>query len=301
MLIYIISVLMNTILKYRSKIITSEDVKFINQLIADNPTESRNALSIRLCKVWNWVQANGALRDMVARGMMLELHRNGHITLPAKRRHPNNPLKNRTAPEKIDIEQIPLQTKLKNIRPLTFTQVRKTPSEKLFNSLIEQFHYLGYTQPVGEHLKYLICYKKRPVACLAWSSAPRHIGKRDKFIGWNAETRVKNLHYLAYNTRFLILPWIKVPHLASHILGTSAQIISKDWEQIYNHPVYYLETFVDKERFKGTCYKASNWIYVGDTKGLGKDATNKKQNRSIKAVFGYPLSKNFRELMSGSP
>jgi hypothetical protein len=292
---------MNTIMKYRGQMISSDDIDFINRLIAENPDDSRNALSIKLCKEWNWVQTNGALRDMVARGMMLELHRNDHITLPAKRRHPHNPLKTRKAPDKIDIDQTLIKTAIKNIRPLTFTQVRRTPSEKIFNSLIEQFHYLGYTQPVGEHLKYLVSYKDRPVACLAWSSAPRHIGERDKFIGWNAEVRMNNLHSLAYNTRFLILPWIKVPHLASHILGTSAQRISNDWENVYNHPIHYLETFVDTERFKGTCYKASNWIYIGDTKGLGKDAKNKKPNRSIKAIFGYPLSRNFRKLMGGLP
>ncbi len=288
---------MNTILIYRGKIISSEDVIFLNKFIADNPDDSRNALSIKLCKAWNWVQPNGALRDMVARGMMLELHRAGHITLPAKRRHPYNPLKTRKAPDKIDIEQPPLETSLKNIRPVLFKQVRRTPMEKLFNSLMEQFHYLGYTQPVGEHLKYIVYYEERPVACLAWSSAPRHIAPRDKFIGWNAETRKKNLNYIAYNTRFLILPWIKVPHLASHILGASARRISQDWDSLYRHPIHYLETFVDTQRFKGTCYKASNWLYVGDTKGLGKDAKKKIPNRSIKAILGYPLSKNFRELM----
>lgn len=291
---------MDTILTYRGKTISSDDVTFINKLIADNPADSRYALSKKLCKIWNWIQPNGALRDMVARGMMLELHRAGYITLPVKRNQPNNPFKTRKAPDKIDIEQTPLNVSLKHIQPLTFKQVRRTPAEKLFNSLIEQFHYLGYTQPVGEHLKYMVYYNEQPIACFAWSSAPRHIASRDTFIGWDAETRKKNLHYIAYNTRFLILPWVKIPHLASHILGASARRISNDWEALYKHPVHYLETFVDTELFKGTCYKASNWINTGVTKGLGKDAKSKVPNRSVKAVYGYPLSKKFRELMHGT-
>lgn len=299
MLIYLIIVLMKTILTYRGKQITADDVAYIKQMLTDNPDLSRNALSIKLCRAWNWVQPNGALRDMVARGMMLELHRGGHIQLPEKKRVVNNPFVNRKGPEVIEVDQNPLDTTINTVRPLCLKQVRRSPYEKLFNSLMDQFHYLGYTQPVGEHLKYLVFHQDKPVACLAWSSAPRHIGARDRFIGWDADTRIKNLHTIAYNTRFLILPWIRIPHLASHILGLSARTLASDWQTYYQHPIYYLETFIDTQRFKGTCYKAANWIYVGTTKGLGKDAKSKVPNRSIKAVYGYPLAKRFRELMSG--
>ncbi|MEA1923248.1 MAG: DUF4338 domain-containing protein, partial [Pseudomonadota bacterium] len=140
---------------------------------------------------------------------------------------------------------------------------------------------------------------ERPIAALAWSSAPRHIGSRDRFIGWSPTERVKHLHLLAYNSRFLILPWIRIPHLASHILGQMTKILVLDWQRIYSHPIYYLETFVDKTRFAGTCYKAANWVYLGDTTGRGKNDQTKKANRSIKAVWGYPL-KNFREQLSGA-
>ncbi len=122
--------------------------------------------------------------------------------------------------------------------------------------LVEEHHYLGYVQPVGEHLKYLVYARGRPVACLAWSSAPRHLGPRDRFIGWSPEARRKNVQLLAYNTRFLILPWITVPLLASHILGRMARVLSRDWERIYGHPILYLETFVNPERNRGTCYTA---------------------------------------------
>jgi len=291
---------METILTYRGKTVTVEDVAFIQNLIDQNPDDSRRGLSVKLCQAWNWTQANGALRDMVCRGLMLSLHRAGHIKLPAKKVVPNNPLARRRAPEKISIDQRPIEGKLPTIKPLEFKQVRRTSAEKLFNSLLAQYHYLGYTQPVGEHLKYIVYAQKQPVACLTWSSAPRHIGCRDRFIGWNQNLRKANLHLMAYNSRFLILPWIRVPHLASHILGRMSRILARDWQALYNHPIYYLETFVDKDRFAGICYKAANWHYLGDTTGRGKNDHTHRPNRSIKAVWGYPLDKQFRRRL-GAP
>ncbi len=284
--------------RYRGKVVTDVDIALIRQLILDNPNDSRWALSKKLCRAWNWVQPNGALKDMVCRGLMLELHRAGHIRLPAKKRRVNNPFVNRTKPAKVTIDQSPVNGKLSQIKPLRFCQVRRTGSEKLFNSLIEHYHYLGYCHPVGEQLKYIVYCQQRPIACLAWSSAPRHIGCRDRFIGWSAHSRKAHIHLLAYNSRFLILPWVRVGYLASHILARMAKIVCEDWQAIYRHPIYYLETFVDKQRFAGTCYKAANWIYLGDTTGRGKNDHTNKVNRSIKAVWGYPLSKHFRTLLS---
>jgi len=284
--------------RYRGKVVTSGDVAFINHLIGENPSDSRWALSKKLCRAWNWVQPNGALKDMVCRGLMLELHRAGHIRLPAKKRRVNNPFVNRTKPAKVRIDQSPVDGKLSEIKPLQFCQVRRTVSEKLFNSLIEHYHYLGYCHPVGEQLKYIVYSQQRPIACLAWSSAPRHIGCRDRFIGWSAHSRKAHIDLLAYNTRFLILPWVQVRCMASHILARMAKMVCNDWQAIYRHPIYYLETFVDKQRFAGTCYKAANWIYLGDTTGRGKNDHTNKVNRSIKAVWGYPLNKHFRTLLS---
>jgi hypothetical protein len=196
------------------------------------------------------------------------------------------------------VDTTPLNASLASIRPIEFRQVRRAWEEPLFNSLLDRYHYLGYTQPVGEHLKYLVYALGRPIACLAWSSAPRHLGPRDRFIGWSAEARRKNIRFLAYNTRFLLLPFIRVEHAASHILGCMARLVSEDWERVYGHPVHYLETFVDPERFRGTCYRAANWIVLGRTTGRGKDDHTNKPNRPIKEVLGYPLSKNFRQLLS---
>jgi hypothetical protein len=135
---------------------------------------------------------------------------------------------------------------------------------------------------------------------MAWSSAPRHLGSRDRYIGWSAEARRRNIRFIAYNTRFLILPWIRVPHLASHILGCAAGALPRDWERTYRHPVYFAETFIDPGRFRGTCYRAANWVLMGRTTGRGKASNSYTPNRSIKEVLGYPLTPRFRELLSQS-
>ena len=284
-------------IKYRTRTATTEDIDLIKRLMADNPSDGRCALSVKFCKEVGWLQPNGATKDMVARGYMLALYRAGYIDLPPKKQNPSNPLALRKKPDVIGIDTLPINTNLKTLLPLQFVQVRRTDLEKLFNSLIEEHHYLGYTQPVGEHLKYIVYSGTRPVACLAFCSAPRHIGPRDKFIGWNQYMRKQNIHLICYNTRFLILPWVSVKYLASHILSAVANIICCDWQRLYNHPVCYIETFVDKDRFLGTCYRAANWRYLGDTRGLGKNSVDKIPNRSIKAIYGYPLTRNFRKVL----
>ena len=178
--------------------------------------------------------------------------------------------------------------------PVQIQPVRRTTDEPLFNSLLEQHHYLGYEQPVGEHLKYLVWAQGRPVACLSWCSAPRHLGARDRFIGWDQPARKRNIRLIAYNTRFLILPWVAVPHLASHTLGRMAARISSDWQQLYAHPIYLLETFIDPARFGGTCYRAANWVVVGRTTGRGKADQTHRPNRPIKEILALPLDRQFR-------
>jgi len=284
-------------IKYQGKTAAKQEIEFIKKLICDNPDDSRRSLSKKLCKAWNWVQPNGALRDMVCRGFMLRLEAAGYIQLPPKKCSPNNPLVNRKKPSIVEIDQTPIELPVSQIKPLEIRQVRQTSHEKLFNGLIAQYHYLGYCHPVGEHLKYIVYSHERPIACFAWSSAPRHIGSRDNFIGWSPEKRKKNLHLISYNSRFLILPWIRCAHLGSHLLARMSKVLPRDWEKIYNHPIYFLETFVDTEIFKGTVYQAANWIYLGKTTGRGKNAQTHKATRSIKAVWGYPLSKNFREAL----
>jgi hypothetical protein len=289
---------MKPILKYRGRNVSQKDISFIKGLISKEQTVSRCELSRQVCREWNWLQPNGVLKDMVCRGLLLQLEREGHLVLPPRKQIPPNPFLNRQTPERIDVDQSVVESCLSDIQPIRVVQVRRTPLERLFNGLISQHHYLGYTQPVGEHLKYLFFSKNRVIGCFAWSSAVRHLASRDRFIGWDPEMRKRNLHLIAYNSRFLIPDWIRVPHLASHLLSQCARIISCDWQKLYNHPVYFLETFVDSERFKGTCYRAANWTYLGKTTGRGKNDQTGKANRSIKAVWGYPLRKNFKELLN---
>jgi Domain of unknown function (DUF4338) len=289
---------MQGILCYRHRVITEDDLVFIRKLIVEHPGSSRWVLSKKLCEAWNWVQANGAVRDMLCRGLMLMLHREGLIELPPARRVTRNPMVERSRPVLVSVDETPLLASFTELGPLQVRQVRRTPEEALFNSLLQHHHYLGYTQPVGEHLKYLVYAQGRPIACLAWSSAPRHLGSRDRFIGWDKQARLKNVRLLAYNTRFLILPWVRVPHLASHILGRMARRLSADWQALYAHPIYFIETFIDPQRFRGTCYRAANWKVLGQTTGRGKDDQAHKANRSIKEVLGYPLVKDFRQRLS---
>jgi hypothetical protein len=283
--------------KHRGRIITATDIIFIQQLIEASPGLSRRKLSAKLCEAWDWKQANGALRDMVCRGMLLMLDRAGQIRLPPIKKRPNNPLARRPKPASVLIDSTPLRGALNQLQPIQIEQVRRTGDESLYNGLIEQHHYLGYEQPVGEHLKYVVWSQGRPIACMAWSSAPRHLGCRDRFIGWNKEARGRNIRFIAYNTRFLIVPWVQVPHLASHILGRIGQRVSPDWEALYAHPIYFLETFVDPERFRGTCYRAANWVLLGETTGRGKDDQTNRPNRSIKQLLAYPLTPRFRQLL----
>jgi hypothetical protein len=288
---------METVATYRGRKVTAEDVAFIRELIATHPDASRHALSRKLCEAWGWVQPNGALRDMVCRGLMLALHQAGHIALPEPRRTAYNPFVERPRPAPVLFDSTPIRASLRELGAIEIRQVRRTGDECVFNSLIEMHHYLGYTQPVGEHLKYIAYVGTRPIACFAWGSAPRHIGPRDRFIGWDKDARRRNIRLLAYNSRFLILPWVQVRHLASYLLGRMAREIGAAWERVYSHPIYYLETFVDTSRFRGTCYRASNWVYLGKTTGRGKDDQTNRPNRTLKDILGYPLHKHFRELL----
>lgn len=282
-------------LRYRGRTVDAADLELIRQLILAHPGLSRRQLSARLCEAWNWVQPNGTPRDMVARGLMLQLHRAGLIDLPARRSSPpNNVVAHRRQAAELDLDRTPITTPLSELGRVEIRQVRRAGGEELFAQLLANHHYLGYCRPVGEHLKYLVFAGDRPVACLGWSSAPRHLGPRDRFIGWSKEQRIRGLHRIAYNTRFLILPWVEVRHLASHVLGRIAWRISEDWQELYHHPVELLETFIEPGRFQGTCYRAANWFCLGRTTGRGHQDHTKLQNRPLKELWVYPLRPDFR-------
>ena len=284
--------------RYRGKTYTIQEINEIREFIARHQDKSRFFISKELCRRWNWIQPNGVLKDMVCRGLLLFLQREGLIELPPRKSEPYFLLSKKKKPTVIEVDQSPLARALSELKPIDLVKVRRTTLEKLYKSLIDTHHYLGYTQPVGEHLEYIAFALKRPVALIGWCSAPRHIGCRDRYLGWSKEERIVNLHKIAINTRFLILPWVRIPHLASYLLGLMARTISHDWKSVYNHGILWLETFVDPDRgFTGTCYRAANWRYLGLTTGRGKNDHTNKPNRSLKYVFGYPLVKDFKEAL----
>lgn len=270
-------------------------MEFLRRLIAENPGLSRHRLSIQVCEAWDWVQPNGQPRDMVCRSLMLRLYRAGHIELPAPRRKAiNNAILHRRVRAVPPVDSTPLEASLRSLGPLEIRLVRRAAGEDLFAHLLQAHHYLGYSRPVGEHLKYLIFAGNRPIACLGWSSAPLKLDLRDAFIGAPKEAYRHNLHLIAYNTRYLLMPWVRVPQLASYLLARVAQRISADWMELYHHPVCLLESFVDTERFAGTCYRAANWICVGRSCGRGTKSKTRLPATSIKELWVYPLAGDFR-------
>ena len=278
----------------RKRAITADDIVPIQATVNKHWSRGRKHISRVLCRQWKWFQPNGHLKDMACRELLLTLSRKGLITLPPRLRSANNEKRNRTIPV-VNIDQYPLQDKLANLGLVDLKPVRNTKLEPLYNSLIHQHHYLGYRQIVGNHLKYIAFIDDRPVACLGWGSAAWKVKSRDDFVGWNPSTRRDNLHFIANNTRFLILPWVQVKCLASKILALNARRISHDWLSLYNYPLFLLETFVEKNRFKGTCYKAANWICTGQTKGTAKKGHIHLNHGNIKDVYLYPLRKDFRK------
>lgn len=292
----------NIVLKYRKRILRENDILNIRQLISDNPTASRFLLSKLLCELWNWRQENGMLKHMVCRSLMLILHRSGHIQLPEARSIVKNPIVERPRPKLLEdsFDRSIIASSVKEVSPvLEMLQVRRTGQEATFNSLIQNYHYLGYSNPIGEHLKYLFLLNDRPIACAVWMSTALKLGVRDEYIGWSEEAREKNIRMIAYNSRFLVLPWVNIKYLASHLLSKMARRISADWQTLYHHPIHLLETYIEPERFKGSCYRAANWKMIGLTKGQG--LREKTKNRTIKEMFVYPCSKKAIQLLRGVP
>jgi hypothetical protein len=284
----------DVLLSFRGRQIRAADVTFLREFISQNPSLSRRRLSVKVCQAWNWVQPNGQPRDMVCRGLMLALHRAGHIELPAKRHSPvNNAIAHRRVSEVESYDTTLIEGSLGSLGPLELRLVRRAEGEKLFAHLLSRYHYLGYSRPVGEHLKYLVLAGARPIGCVGWSSAPRQLDLRDQFVGAPKQAYRHNLHLIAYNTRYLILPWVKVPHLASHLLGRIVRRISADWQALYHHPIHLLESFVDIQRFRGTCYRAANWTCVGRSVGRGTKSKSRQPTCSIKELWVYPLGKLF--------
>jgi hypothetical protein len=287
--------------RYRGQTIDREQIAFLREFIRGHPDSSRWKLSRQLCEALDWKQANGALRDVVCRGLLLMLERAGEIELPPVRwRIVGQRRTARPRPEAVLIDTTPLTMPLGALGPIEIQLVRRTADEPLFHSLMEQFHYLRYEQPVGEHLKYLVWAQGRPVACLAWSSAPRHLASRDRFIGWSGEARRRNIRYLAYNTRFLLLPWISVPHLASHILGRMSRQISQDWQRVYGHPIYFWKPSLTRSGSAGHAIgRRTGWCW-GEPRAEARTTRHIRQTDLSKKCLGYQSPAGFASYCSKS-
>ncbi len=290
---------METIMTLQGRHITSTDLQFIQHLMNENPHWHRTKLSQELCTAWNWKTPHGCSKDMACRNLLLKLEKMGYITLPPRRTQANNSLRNWLV-RPVQHETSPIHTTLKALVPLSIQRVQSYEHKTLFHTLLALYHYLGYSRITGENIKYLVFDRNtNPLAGLGFGSPAWKVAPRDSFIGWDVHTRQHHLHFIANNLRFLILPWVRVPHLASHILGRIAQRVSNDWIQKYGHPVCLLETFVEHGRFQGTCYKAANWLYVGQTKGRTRNDRYSTLRVPIKDIYLYPLLPNFREALHG--
>lgn len=275
-----------------------EDLHFIRQLIAAHPDWSRRRLSQTLCEQWNWRNGAGQLKDMASRSLLLKLEQRGHIELPARRQTPVNRMR-QTRAVTFNGPSAPCEGSLKDWGPLQVSEVSRDPVQRAeVQAALAQFHYLGFGGTVGENLQYTVRSKQgQLLACLVFGSAAWKCAERDRFIGWNAGERHARLSLLTNNTRFLVLPWVQVRHLASWTLSAVLRRLSGDWQTKYGHPIYLVETFVERERFGGVAYRAGNWINVGHTTGRTRQDRFNSIKTPVKDIYLYPLARNFRSVL----
>ena len=282
--------------RYCGREFSDQELSQIRSLIAGHPACNRSQLSRMTCQILQWYKADGGLKEMSARVAMLRMQDDGLITLPAPRCARPDPtvyLSERTAPGS------PIEQPAGSLRPLAMRRVQRKPDSRLWNEYIERYHYLGHKLLPGAQLRYFIHADKQPVALLGFGAAAWQTAPRDRYIGWNHNQRQANLHLVVNNARFLILPWVQSKNLASMILAMAARRLPDDWQAQYHYRPVLMETFVEKPRFEGTCYKAANWQYLGQTKGRGKLGPSGKQSVPIKDLWVYPLDSNFRDRLTG--
>lgn len=279
--------------------ITPGDVALIRGLLAGNPSWNRSRLSRELCERWDWRNEMGRLKDMACRTLLLKLERQGQIHLPARQRPSPNAHRNRQITE-VPHDCTPIESDLSALRPLRIEPLKADDEDiPLFKFLLHRYHYLGLRNGVGENLKYMVRDQAgRPLACMLFGSAAWKAKSRDAFIGWDRQARQRNLPLLSNNTRFLILPWVRVQHLASHLLAQVCRALPGHWMQKYGHPIHLLETFVERERFRGTCYRAAGWKHVGATVGRSRNDVHATMSVPVKDIFLYPLNADFRGRLS---
>ena len=279
-----------------------DDIALLVSLIDSNPHWGRYQLSLHIAERWHWRNSAGQLKDIAARSMLRKLDALGLIQLPPRRWAPPHSKNSRRIIQPVPHATEPIEQTLAQLRPLTLQLVKTRPQRDLFSHLLHSYHYLSYSRPVGENLAYMILDRhERPLGCLLFGAAAWKTTDRDSYIGWTTAQRKAGLQFVANNMRFLILPWVKVKNLASHVLSLAAKTLSAHWQAKYGHPIYLLETFVDSDRFAGTSYAATNWTRVGHTTGRSRNDRNHRLKVPVKIIYCYPLCRNFRRHLTAMP
>lgn len=283
-------------LKIQGRLIGETDVSAINGFLFENPGWNRSALSRELCRRWDWRRPDGQYKDMACRELLCKLETRSLVKLPPRRTH--GPRRAPAVPV-VEVDQSPVRCRIAEIQPVSVVDARGfAGDDATFNHLVRAYHYLGFNRTVGQNMKYLVRgHDGRPLGCLLFGAAAWKCEARDQWIGWDAATRERNLQMVCGNTRFLILPWVEVPHLASHVLGACLRRLPGDWLRRYGTRVALAETFVDSSRFAGTCYKAANWMPVGKTKGRGRQDRHTRSELSVKDIWLFPLRRDFRRVL----
>jgi len=282
----------NVPVRYCGRLFVAGELERIREMITTEPKPNRAELSRLVCRALEWLRPDGRTKDMACRVAMLRMHRDGLITLPPPLKGNSN---GRIRPKFTDASdpRPTLSLPAGALGELEFRRV--TPQDSsLWNELIERHHYLGYKPLPGAQIRYLVFAGPHLLAALGFGASAWKVAPRDQFIGWTAQERVQNLHRVVNNARFLILPWITSHNLASRILGAAVKRLGQDWQDRYGYRPLLLETFVDRARFRGTCYRAANWTCVGSTQGRGKLDRYEQRPLPVKDIFLYPLDKNFR-------
>jgi hypothetical protein len=287
----------------------TEDLATLRDLIARNPTAHRSALSRLLCELWNWRNPGGRLKDIAARTFLRKLEERGLICLPARltrkrsrqlKAFPLPPAPPRQPEFQLEALADPIDVPLAQLRPLRIERVDTPEQRSRAFAALRAHHYLGFSRSVGENVAYLVFDSRDRLLAVSWFGAPAwKAADRDRFIGWTQLQREQGLGGIANNARFLILPWVRVVHLASHVLGLLTRRLRHDWQEKYGHAVVLLETFIEEERFRGTCYKAANWILVGRTKGRSRQDRYNQLRVPAKLVALLPLERNWRRKLLG--
>lgn len=280
--------------RYCGREFNTEEIETIRTLIRADPARTRADLSRLTCRLLDWHRPNGGLKDMACRVAMLRMHKDGLIELPPPRRpkpHCQIALTAHTEAQPLLIQPV-------HYLPKPRLQLVSRRDSRLWNEYIERYHYLGYTPLPGAQLRYFIIAGDRLIALLGFGAAAWQLAPRDQFIGWSDIQRQQKLHLVVNNARFLILPWVRAKGLASRVLAIAARQLPEDWFAHYGYRPVLMETFVEQARFRGTCYKAANWVYVGQTKGRGKLGPSGKQSVPIKDIWVYPITQHFQHVLT---